>query len=279
MEKLKALFTKRVAGVPVGVFFVLMAGGLVWLAFKVPSASTGDETDTTDAAATDTDTSGEDVPAGDATATNPVFVANTTPSTVATTADSGAQDTNELWGNRVRPWLVGQGATIDMASAVVSKYLAGQSLTAEEGKWRDMAVEHFGFPPENVDYAATASAVTTYSGPASRQGTPPLKHTVKGTTDDTAAELARLYYGSPLADDINLIAAANKGDAKPTGPYPVGTKVNIPKHTNPVYYRATSATHTDYAIAKKNGTTAAALMALNPTLKWPIKVGQLVRVK
>jgi hypothetical protein len=52
-------------------------------------------------------------------------------------------------------------------------------------------------------------APKTPNAPASRQGQPPLHHTVMGTRDNTPAELARLYYGTNSSDATDKIKAAN----------------------------------------------------------------------
>lgn len=276
MNKIKAFLTKRIYGIPVGILFALFAGGLLYYAIKMPAAEeTVDETDTTenDTAVETGDVEGDTTESG---SSNVIFSASPTSQTIVAAT---ATDTNQAWGQRVRAWIVQQGGSVEVAEAVVSKYLNGTSLTAAEAVWKDKAVVQFGFPPEDIDYAKSQTATTTYTGPASKQGTPPLTHTVKGTTDNTWFELSRLYYGTTDAEAIRLLHSANPGlQSSTTKPFAVGTKVKIPKWHAPTWYRATTATRTAAAIAKKNGTTSGVIEALNPSLKFPVKAGTRVRV-
>jgi hypothetical protein len=183
------------------------------------------------------------------------------------------EDTNELWGRRAVEWLTANGFTLSMASTAVTKYLSGEPLSYQEGQARDKAVGHFGLPPEGLIPTSTSAAPTP---PASKQGTPPCNHTVRGARDNQPAELARVYYGIANADAINLIESKNPTLTKP---YRVGTVVRIPVYRDPKYYVATSACRTLYEIARKNGTTAAAVKELNPGKTFPVKVGTRVRVR
>lgn len=113
------------------------------------------------------------------------------------------------------------------------------------------------------------------TAPASKQGEPPLNHVVKGSRDNTPAELARLYYGTNSTDAINKIKAANDTTLPP---YPVGSSVHIPEKYEPKYFDATAHIDTEYEIARRNNTTADKILALNPGMHFPVKAGTRVRV-
>lgn len=275
MDGIREFFSKRVLGIPVGVFALLFAGSLLFYAIRMPKTATAVAAPDTEA---DTDELAGDVAGLD----NPVFAATPTiyqPSGPSVTATPQA-DTNELWGRRVQEWLVSQGASVDVAQSVVYKYLSGVSLTATEVTWRDKAVKQYGFPPETVDVVAPTPTPPTanpvYNGPAVSQGKPPLVHTVKGNSDNQASELARLYWGSNSPDAVRKMRANNTTLVEP---YATGTKVKISQTFTPVYFKATAATHTLYDIARKNGTTAPAVTALNPNMHFPVAAGARVRVK
>jgi hypothetical protein len=275
---IKSLTAKKVGGIPV--VWIILGVGVVALygALKLKPAPA--DTTATDAADTPDLT-------GDVDTSQPVFSATPTitqPSGVNTgsvTAVSGP-DTDELWKRRAIAYLIpSYGLTV--ATSAITKYLNSEVLTAQEGQARDAAVAQFGIPPESVPGTATTPASPTnipttppYSGPASKQGTPPTVHTVKGTSDNTWEELARLYYGSTSGDVLRLLHAYNT--SLPSS-WTVGTRVTIPKLTEPKYYRANSAHRNKYDIARVNGTTPAIIEGLNPGKKFPVKVGTRVRVR
>lgn len=269
MDGIKGLMSKKIGGVPVGVFVALGAAALLWYVIRMPSTNN-------DPVAEDVTDTGSD--GGDVNTDQPVFSATPViyqPSG-GSVASTPQEDSNELWGRRVTEWLIANGSTVDEASGMVTNYLSGQSLTQDQAKLRDKAVAKYGLPPEGVEYAPIDSPSGSYNGPATKQGEPPLSHEVKGKSDDSPAELARLYYGMNNADAVQRIQAANTSLVTP---YKRGTKVRIPAWHDPKYFKATSATRTLYDIAKKNGTTPDRVQALNPQLKFPVKVGTRVQVK
>lgn len=287
---LNALTSRKVAGIPV--IYLALAIGVVALygAFKLkPSAP---DTAPTDAA---TDEGASDY-AGDGTDTSqPVFSATPTitqPSGVvvgtgSVTAVSGA-DTNALWQRRTIDWLRQNGYDISTATQAINKYLSSEELSQTEAAARDKAVQQFGLPPEDIPNSPVTPApppivapVTPgpaiFSGPPAKQGTPPTNHTVHGNGDNSVTDLCKLYYGRSTYIEWNLLKAWNPGKAL-TAPIPNDTRVHIPKFVNPVYYKATSATRGLYAIASKNGVSAAFVQALNPGKNFPVAVGTQVRV-
>lgn len=255
----KALLSKKVAGVPVvGVVAVVAAVGLYAAIRMQPTADTAvDETD---------------VPEGDSGDDGqPIFRAHD--ESTGLDSDSGTSEpTNEQWAKRAVEWLAANGTPLSVASIAITKYLNSETLSQAEGVARDKAVKQFGLPPEGM----STSNVLGYQGPATKQGVPPLTHSVKGKSDDTFKELAHLYYGIDNADAVTLIMQAN---TTVTAPFSVGARIRVPEYRAPKYYTATTATRTLYAIAAKNGTTAPKVQALNPKTRFPVEAGHRVRVR
>lgn len=272
---LGSLTSKKIAGIPALYLILVVAAAGLYGAFKLkPSTATADAT------ATDSvDIAGDS--AGDTS--QPVFQATPVITQVSGTVSSVASvtgpDTDDLWKRRAVEYLVSPsgGYSLDVASSAITKYLAGEPLSTVEAGARDKAVQQYGIPPESVPVSTVETPTTpVYSGPASKQGSPPTRHTVKGTSDDTLTELCNLYYGAAAASMLTLVKANNPG--LPTGRIPVGRVVIIPKLIQPVYYKATSATRDVYAIARKNGTTAGLVVGLNPGMHFPVSIGTRVRV-
>lgn len=275
MTTLRALMAKRVAGIPVMAIAAVIAGAILFVVYRRRNAASADTTDT----------SSEDTPTGDTgpedDTQQPVFQAVTS---VSTPPESDTDDgtgaapsisTNAEWGREATNWLITQGFTVDVASSAISKYLAGQSLSADEKVARDKAVTNFGVPPQNLPGTPAGPDGKGSNAPASKQGEPPLRHTVMGTRDNTPAELARLYYGTNSTDATNKIKAANDTQI---APYHVGARIFIPEKYEPKYFDATAHIDTEYEIARRNNTTADKILALNPHLTFPVKSGTRVRV-
>lgn len=276
----QALTAKKIGGVPVVWIVLGVAAVALYGALRLkPSAP--DAADTADAA--------PDIETDAAVDTSqPVFQATPTltqPSGVnASVTSTPMADTDELWKRRAIDWLRQNGYSLDLATRAITKYLDGELLTTEEARARDAAVNVYGIPPESVPGTATEPTAPTktpttpvYSGPAAKQGSPPTKHTVRGTSDDSIGELARLYYGVSGTGGVNaLIRAYNPTLNEPFRP---GTVVVIPKLTEPRYYKANSAHRNLFDIARKNGISPAMVKGLNPKLDFPVKVGTRVRVR
>jgi hypothetical protein len=276
---IKSLTAKKVAGVPVIYLILGVTVIALYGAIKIKPTAT---TDTASAEPTDT--------AGDLPDTSqPVFSATPTitqPSGVATSVSAvSGPDTDDLWKRRAIDYLRQNGYTLDVATAAINKYLDGQALSVTEAGARDKAVGVFGLPPEGIpDTSTTPNPTTTtlpttpnYNGPATRQGSPPTTHIVRGKSDDTYEELSRLYYGHSGSDVQLLIRSYNPTHTG--GPFPVGTRITVPRFVQPKWYNATSATHTAVAIARKNGTTAQRIRDLNLRKDFPVKPGTRVRVR
>jgi len=254
MEGFKSLLKQRIKGIPVVLIVAVVAAAALYGAIRLKPAASEDEPVEDDGLAGDGGDEGQ-----------PVFVANQPP-------QPSTEDTNDKWARRAVEWLAANGASLSLASSAITKYINSEDLTFAEGALRDKAVKQFGLPPEGLSTSRTGG----YKGPAAKQGNPPTSHTVKGVSDDTFAELGRLYYGLSNWDAVNLIRRANLNVVEP---FPVGTIIRIPLYNDPKYYTATSATRDLYSIARKNGTTPAKVQALNPGRQFPVKAGTRVRVR
>lgn len=258
MDKFKQLTNKKILGVPVIFIVLVVAAGVLYLAIRTPA--------TPDVPAEDEegDTEG-DIP--DPVTQQPVFVV---PSSQAAPL-APVENTNDLWARKAVEWLISQGIDPSVATSAITKYVNSETLSYEEGQARDMAVKQFGLPPEGLSTSNTLG----YRGPASKQGTPPTNHVVRGKSDNSFGELARLYYGSENADYVTQLRTRNRYLSEPLKP---GQTVRIPEARNPRYYRATGSTRSLYAIAKKNSVAPAKIENLNPGMSFPVKVGTRVRV-
>ncbi|HEY6020472.1 MAG TPA: hypothetical protein VIY48_11340, partial [Candidatus Paceibacterota bacterium] len=215
------------------------------------------------------------------TTQQPTFSASDVEMPVATATpiitQTATNDTNDAWKRRAIEYLMGNGYTVEVATNAISKYLNGEALSAKESEARDAAVKQLGLPPEDIPDVIRQhpKPEDTSKTPAVAQGKPPLHHIVKGNRDNTARELAVLYYGTSDADATDKIHAAN---ATQVEPYAVGSSIKIPEKFEPKYFRATGHTRTVYDIARRNSSTPAKIEALNPGMDFPVKVGTRVRV-
>lgn len=301
MDKLRALMSRKVAGIPVMAIAAVLMGALLYAAFKMKAAP---EEEPTDASATDTDTE-QAVGDGDGSNEQPTFIVpgsrlNTggiDTGTVPEVPGMAVPTTNDLWKSEIQTWLVSQGVAPVKAAAIVSNYFNGVSMSGEDSDWLNKAIVKFGFPPEGApDYVSLPSAPNP-EGPI--PPTPNLeaqqvayaknhggkqfsggsgKHFVQGTHGDTTFQgLARLYYGDASGAIRIKIAAYNAGYREPFGKHRV---VYIPPYVTPRYYTIPRSGRTDIRyVAGKNGTTVDALRKLNPGYKWPGKRGSRVRVR
>lgn len=266
--KMPNILTRKVFGIPVSILALVFVGALLYYAIKMKATP----------ATTDSSDASGDAPEGDLPSTGqPIFLANPSTTTSTGTDDGNAIDvattpTDQSWSNEAITWLITEGASVTDATNAITKYLAGSQLSQAEGVLRDKAIVKFGAPPES-GYQPTST--TGYTGPAVKQGNPPTTHTVKGKSDDTPAELARLYYGMNTADTIRYIESNN---THVQSPYRPGTQIRIPAYHQPKYYKSTGRNNTLSEIARANGTTPDVITALNPGINFPVKVGTRVRV-
>lgn len=265
----KAIASKKVAGIPI--IYVVLGVAIIAVIGAIRMKPSPDPVEPVE---TEADEFAGDLP----DTSQPVF--SVTPSIVQPTNTSvmgtATPDTDELWKRRAIDWLRQNGYNVDVATSAITKYLDGEPLTDTEKAARDRAVIVFGLPPEGVPSVLVPTP--TQNLPASGQGVPPLTHTVKGTSDDTFAELAKLYYGFATAQSggVALIRIQNVGMVEPFQP---GQAIKVPKYTVPKFFKATADYRSATKIAAKNGTTAQMVMLLNPAKSFPVAVGTSVRVK
>lgn len=272
MDKLKALFSKKIGKIPVVYILGILAVGLAYYAWKLkPTNTTPTDTDTTDTTPAD-DTADESAYSGLGTS-GTVVVQPQTP-TQATTVT----ETNETWGQAATAYLIAEGTAPGDAQTAILLYLQGANLSYDQGQLRDKAIKKLGLPPEPLETIGTVSPA-----PAQKQFSVfPGKHVVKGSVDNTASKLAALYYGNGDALHTNEIVAANFSLGPVGTTYNPGTTIVIPAWGTPKYFTATSKARYAYQIAsasKVPGLTSGGVMALNPTVTFPVNVGAKVRVE
>jgi hypothetical protein len=270
MANFQEIARKKVAGVPV---IYLAAGAVVILAivaYKMrPSSAPEDPT------------TGDPTEGGLAPTPNPydslssdgtVTVVQGGPSTVPDEEVS----TNSTWVTKGAAWLVkNKSVPGSDAIAALNKYINGQDKSYDEKQWVDAVIAEYGAPPDGI-----AEGGKTGYKPASTQGTPPTTHTVKGASDNTYGDIAALYYGHNDQPTFDLVQAANPNLGL-TGPFPVGTKINVPAYHVPSYYTVPSnvKSMTSAQVASKNGISVYQIEALNNTSKTTWTKGSRVRVK
>ncbi|HJY05269.1 MAG TPA: hypothetical protein VJ323_03080, partial [Bryobacteraceae bacterium] len=121
------------------------------------------------------------------------------------------------------------------AQRALSTYLDGTDMTMAQQAMVDQVIAEYGLPPDPGSVGATLPPPTVpkppapkpapvVQAPARNQGPLPRTHIVKSTNEDSAGELAFLYYGASSAPNINLIVQANAGKAQ----WNVGEGVKIP---------------------------------------------------
>ncbi|WP_204045978.1 hypothetical protein [Acrocarpospora phusangensis] len=211
--------------------------------------------------------------------------------------DGPSADDNDKWLRRSAEWLAGQGhATMDAALIALQKYLAGEQLSMEQGRLRDLATDHFGYPPDLPQSGGTGNGdapddpdVPTPPVPPTppvvvpaepKKYIAPAFHTVSGPSDDSYTDMALLFYGeSGVQYGVDLIQSYNVKHGH-QGPFPPGTRFWIPKYAPPRYVIATASMRTASQIISKNPplNSVAMLQELNDGMTFPVKVGQKVRV-
>jgi hypothetical protein len=194
------------------------------------------------------------------------------------------EQTNEEWARAAAEYLMSaEGGSIPPGEAqqAMTLYIRGAELSTVQAGYRDKAIKKLKYPPEPLDTIGTV-ATPTQAPPQKQFSVFPGKHIVKGGSDNTAAKLATLYYGSANAG----LGAAKIGQYNeqfgPLGTtYNVGDVIMIPGWEEPRYWKATTTMRYPKQFADKMpaGTrTAKDIEQLNPGVKWPVAVGASVRV-
>jgi LysM repeat protein len=267
------LIRKRVAGVPVTYLAAAAVLVLAIVAWRM-KPSTPPPADEPIAGDPDTELPTEGDPYGGLATQGTVTVVQQPAQTAPV-----IEKTNETWVKEGAEWIVAH-PTADLtasgtaAVSALNRFLQGEDLSYEEGRIVNAVIREKGQPPDG-----TGSVGKISDAPGQKQFTNfPGKHTVKGVNDNTPAKLSTLYYGTADALHVNKLVAANTALGPATGSYSVGTKVTIPVYFNPRYFTVTKATTYPSQVAAKNGITYQQLIALNPGLAAPYKVGTKVRV-
>lgn len=266
---------KKVLGVPVLYLVGAFVAILALVAWKLkPSV------DPTSGDATATDENATGVSEDQATDTMPDYSSLDNTGTVVvspvtpTPADVVAE-TNDTWLRAaIADVVAAKAATAADAQSALTKYLAGDNLSYDEGKIRDVALTKTGLPPEPLAQVGSVSAL-----PAQKQFTNfPGTHTVKGSNDNTMSKIAALYYGSGDGVHADKIAAANTSLGPTATILNVGTRVHVPGWVTPKFVKAAKGYQTDSQIASKNGIAAINVQRLNPNRSSPYPIGTAIRV-
>jgi len=282
---LSGMMDKKVAGIPVVYIAGLFVAILVVIAWRMKTAK--DTPPPEDAAATDTaDVSGDPASPGGA----PTFVANPPPAYISPDANQGPAsiDSNDMWARRSIEWLAANGhGSIDQATVAIQKYLAGEHLSVNEGKLRDMAISHFGLPPELPTSGGTDEGsdpippvVTPIPAPTEHTSVPPTTYVVTASVN-TWTKIAQKFYGNADNVHIDYLQSWNVRSGAPhSGAIPVGTRIWVPVYHSPKYIKATTTMRTATDIIKKNPplNSVAMLQELNDGMHFPVANGTRVRV-
>jgi hypothetical protein len=175
--------------------------------------------------------------------------------------------------NKGITYLGTQGFAAGVSQEALSAYINGNQLTFDQGQLRDKVIAQYGLPPDPPTPGGTAAPKPT------RQGNPPLVHTVQGTSDDSYHEITKIYYGREDSEAIDLVQSKNPNLGHAGGAWAKGTKVNVPAYTPPVYFVATKSIRTLAQIAAKNGVSQYSITEMNDGMKFPVAVGKKVRVR
>lgn len=125
--------------------------------------------------------------------------------------------TNAIWGKRATDWLIANSSDPGVADNAIRKYLYSQDLTVLEQSMANLAITHFGAPPEPL---APVTVPTTGGG-----GSAPPTPTNVRVTGKTATSIALSWDASPGAVDYELTASSSLG---PSARVPIvsGTSYN-----------------------------------------------------
>lgn len=205
---------RKVMGVPL----IYLAGGFVIilaaLAWRMKPSSSAAPADT----GTPVESAGDTILSGD-TGTLPPVPLGTVVAPPPAPANDNANtsiDTNDEWLKRGVSFLIQQGYGPGDAQRALSTYLDSGDVSMQQAEMRDKVIREFGLPPNPPTVGNTIAA------PGRIQGTLPRVHVVKVPAEDSAGELAALYYGP--GKSWKPIADANNGRVS----FKIGESVKIP---------------------------------------------------
>lgn len=167
-----------------GAWLAIVAGGLGFAYYYRNQTTAADTTDTTAYDDTTTD-SGTSIPAG-------YGVVDTSTDTSAT-----AITDNDSWGTAALQRMTAMGLDPLASSAAVSKYLAGESLNAQESALIRTAIQAVGAPP-SVPTTATVTPQPNPSVPAQWKGANSGPGPVNAWYETTAATHPYSMYGKAI---------------------------------------------------------------------------------
>lgn len=146
-----------------------------------------------------------------------VIVQSQTPPTPPP-AESEEFRTNSEWVRSGVEFLVSQNVSFVTASKALQEYVAGHNMSFAQHGLVNRVIKHQGLPPVLPRPGSVGPQ------PAKVQGTPPCNHIVKNASENSATELAQLYYGrSDVFAQRNLSNANEKRNT-----WRVGETVKIP---------------------------------------------------
>lgn len=188
----KALFSKKVGGIPLPVF--IGAGILLYLYLRKKNAGSGASSSTSQ-----TD------PAGNVGTIDPAtgYVEGSSEDTAALAANnngSGSTDsssnnsttagqyaTNEDWARAAINFLVGIGVDATSANSAITQYVDSQTLTTEQQGDVNLAIQALGSPPDPPEPGNAPPPVVTPPSGTTYATNPPTGLTVSSKTANTLA--------------------------------------------------------------------------------------------
>lgn len=148
-----SLMSRKVGGVPVIYLALAFVAILAVVAYRMKATTAAPATDpNTDPNASTADGSNNVYPSLPIVTQVPAASAP-----IATPIDT--INTNDEWMRKAMQYLMDKGVNPGVAQLALQAYLAGDSLTAEQGKIRDDAVRQYGLPPETFTAGSTAAPV------------------------------------------------------------------------------------------------------------------------
>lgn len=189
MEGMGDAFTRKLGPLPAWGWGAIVVGG-VWLVYLVK----GKQQSTQAAASLE-----NMFPSGGISGAGPAPGTNDYSGVVDQAEHAPASpQTNAQWAQRVSDSMIASGSVPADVNNAFSRYLSGQSLTAQMQAIINDAIRRFGNPPEGIVAPVTA--------PAGFKG-----HVYTVQNGDTLDSILQKFYGSgATAATKNLVNAANK---------------------------------------------------------------------
>lgn len=232
-------FGKQVGPLPLGAWFVVVAGGL-GIAFYTRKSGTNEEPEIVEDTSGDAGVGEGGIPGG--------FIPVTPPTSGGTDI---SYESNEAWGQAAITYLIAQGYNAALASSAITKALAGgvdidgNKMSIQEWSLWSLALAKLGSPPYPVNVAPPTSVpgpVDTGPPPSNGGGTTPKPPSntvpahwveVAKRGDSISSIAAKHGKGWKETWDFNLKyrSAATRAIFKARGPNLIyaGTTIWVPK--------------------------------------------------